>query len=232
MRSFRSLATGVLLTASACGASQGTRPEDMTAAEHRDEARRHDREGMRAPYVRGSYLGGYYDPSWGHPRGGSYWSHGYYPWSYTWSSSWDAGASHFAQAEQHDAAAAVLEKRYRETCALVAPNTAALPPLDRFVRAVVATDTGVLLQLSKDAGPPDVLLAEIQCHTAWLQLEPRPEAARDITAVNGISYTIKADADAITVSISASEPGAITELRRRAELLQPTGGAASAAAPR
>lgn len=223
MRRFRMLTTSVFLIAGACGASQGTRPEDMTAAEHSREARRHDREGMRAPYVRGSYLGGYYgDPSWGPPRGGSYWSHGYYPWSYSWSSGWDTGAPHFAEADQHEAAADVLEKRYRETCALVAASTASTPPLDRFVRSISPTDRGVVVRLAREAGPPDMLLAEIQCHTAWLQLEPRPEAANDITAVTGLEYTIRAEPDVITVAISASEPAAIAELRRRAELLRPS----------
>jgi hypothetical protein len=57
------------------------------------------------------------DPSWGHPRGGSYWPHGFYPWGCCWTSGTsgrDAGASHFAEAEEHEAAADVLEKRYRD----------------------------------------------------------------------------------------------------------------------
>jgi len=226
MRLFRTIPIGAALILAACGATSGTRPEDMTAAEHRREARQHDREGMRAPYVRGSYSGGYYgDPSWGHPRGGSYWSHGYYPWGYYWSSGWNTGESHFAEAEAHEAAADVLEKRYRETCALVAANTAPIAPLDRFVRSVAPIDRGVILRLARDAGPPDVLLAEIQCHTAWLQLTPRPQAANDVTAVKGIEYNVRAEADGIVVTITATEPGAIAELRRRAELIAPSRGA-------
>jgi hypothetical protein len=232
MRLFRTIPIGAALIVAACGSTAGTRPEDMTAAEHRREARRHDREGARAPYLRGSYLGGYYgDSSWGHPRGGSYWSHGYYPWSYYWSSRWDTGASHYAEAEEHEAAADVLEKRYRDTCALVAPNTAPIPPLDRFVRSVAPTDRGVILRLARDAGPPDMLLAEIQCHTAWLQLAPRPEAANDITAVKGIEYVVRAEADGITVTITAADPNGIAELRRRAErIAKPTSGAAVSSA--
>ena len=232
MRTFPILSSSICFAAAACGASHGTGPEDMTAVEHRDEATRHDREGMRAPYVRGSYLGGYHgDTSWGHPRGGSYWSHGYYPWAYSWSSTWDAGESHFAQAEQHQTAAGVLEKRYRDTCALVAPNTAARSPFVGFVQSVAPTERGIVLRLSRDAGPPDVLLAEIQCHTAWLQLEPRPEANSDITAVKGVDYSIRATVEGLDVSITSSEPAAVAEVRRRAEALRPA-AAARKVAPR
>ena len=218
MQLTRMLPILAVVATAACATASGTRPEDMTAGEHRREARRHDREGMRAPYIRGAYWGHHGDPSWGYPRGGSYW-HGYYPWGYSWSSSWNTGESHFAEAEAHDAAADVLERRYRDACALVAPNTAHASPIDRRVRSVTTNERGVVLRLAQDAGPPDVLLAEIQCHTAWLQLEPRPEAGSDITAVKGIDYTIRADADGITVTITASDPGAIAELHRRAALI-------------
>lgn len=222
MQLTRTIPIGAALILAACGATSGTRPEDMTATEHRGEARHHDREGMRAPYVRGSHWGGYYgDPSWGYPRGGSYW-HGYYPWGYYWSSTWSSGESHFAEAEAHEAAADVLEKRYREACSLVAPNTAHASPIDRYVRSVTPAEGGVMLQLAREAGPPDVLLAEIQCHTAWLQLAPRPDAANDITAVKGIAYNIRADANGLTVTITAKNQTAVAELRRRAELLART----------
>lgn len=229
MQIVRTIPIGAALILAACGATQGTRPEDMTAAEHRREARRHDREGMRAPYVRGSYWG-YGDPSWGYPRGGSYW-HGYYPWGYYWSSTWNTGESHFAEAEAHEAAADVLEKRYREACSLVAPNAAHDSPIDRYVTAVTPIERGVTLRLARDAGPPDVLLAEIQCHTAWLQLAPRPESATDLAAVKGIDYGIRVDGEGITVTITASDPGAIAELRRRAELIARRGNTVSSATP-
>lgn len=221
---FLQIPIGAALILAACGTTTGTRPEDMTAAEHRREARRHDREGMRAPYVRGAYYGDAY-------YGSGYWSHGFYPWGYYWSSGWNTGASHFTEADEHEAAAAVLEKRYRDTCALVAPNTAPTPPLDRFVRSATPADRGVTLRLAREAGPPDVLLAEIQCHTAWLQLAPRAEAANDITAVKGIEYAIRAEPDGIAVTITASDPQAVAELRRRAELIEKR-RAVSSATPR
>lgn len=222
MRALQTVPIGVAIALGACATSSGTRPDDMTAAEHRRDARRHDRIRESAPYIRSSYFGGYYsDPSWGHPRGGSYWNHGFYPWSYTWSSDWNAAASHATEAEEHEVAADVLEKRYRDACSLVAQDSAAQPPLDRYVRAVTPTEQGVVLRLSNDAGPPDVLLAEIRCHTAWLQLVQRPGATRDVTAVKGVEYSVRADADAISVTLTATDPTSIAELRRRAESLIP-----------
>ena len=200
-----SLATAV--TAS-CAANPGTRPEDMTATEHRTEARRHDRAGAAAPYYRGSY--------WGH-RGGSYayWGHGYYPWAYYW----DSGAVHYTEAQQHDDAAAVLEKRYRDTCGLLDPKLAHVSPFARFVTRVEPVDNGIRVWLATEAGPPDVLLAEVQCHSAWLQLAPRVEAASDVSALAGLQYVVRAEPDAIGVTITARDPQLLSELRRRAELL-------------
>lgn len=222
MSALHHLSLSAAFVLGACATTAGTRPDDMTASEHRREARRHDRIAQRAPYVRNNYFGGYFGvSSWGHPLGGSYWNHGFYPWSYTWSPDWNIGAAHTGEAEQHDVAADVLEKRYRDACSIVAADSAPQPPLDRYVRAVTPTEEGVVLRLSADAGPPDVLLAEIRCHIAWMQLASRPKTTRDLTGVAGVQYTARAEADSIVVTITANDANAIAELRRRAELLVP-----------
>lgn len=124
------------------------------------------------------------------------------------------------EAKEHRVAAGVLEKRYADTCALVGHDKGPFHPLDGHVRAVDQRERGVDLRLGPDAGPPDVLLAEIQCHTAWLQLAPRPEAANDVMAITDVQYAIRAEPDAVVVTITATSPEAVEELRRRAEILR------------
>jgi len=185
----------------------------MTAAEHRGEARRHDRQGADAPYYRGAYWGGAY-------RGGhnSYgYSGHYYPWAYYW----DAGSAHYGIAQEHEDAAVILERRYRAACGLVDPNVAPVSPFARLVKRIEPIGNGVVVRLAPEAGPPDMLLAEIQCHSAWLQLAPRTEAARDISALKGLEYMVRTEGDSITVTITSRDPQLLAELRRRAELLLP-----------
>lgn len=200
----------VVILLGACGATPGTRPDDMTAVEHRAEARRHDRQGRAAPYYRGSYWGGGY---WGH--GGPSYVYGHYPWGYYW----DSGSAHYGVAQEHEDAAAIVEKRYRDACGLVDPKAAPVSPFARLAKQITPIDNGVVLRLALEAGPPDVLLAEIQCHSAWLRLAPRTEAARDICALKGLEYMVRAEPDAIAVTITSRDPQLLPELRRRAELL-------------
>lgn len=200
------------LAVAACGAARSqTRPDDMTAREHRDASSRHEREGLRAPYVRGSYFNrglSSYGPH------GSSWSNNWYPWSY----SWNSGADHLEESDDHLAAAETLEKRYRDACALVSHDAESGSPLDRFAVAAEPLPSGVRVRATREAGPPDLMLAELRCHHAWLSIELRPGSENDVSSLAGVDYRVEAAQDEVIVTLTASDPATVAELQRRATL--------------
>jgi hypothetical protein len=189
-----------LAVTSACAGPRatgaGTRPDDMTADEHRVSARRHDEIGRQGPYLRGR--------AWA-------------PWTY----SWDPATEHLAERDAHLAAAETLETRYRKACADVPVGAESGSPLSGRAISASPIDGGVLLLLDPAAGPPDQVLAEIRCHRAWLVLEDRPGLADDVVALDHVRYSAQVRDEAIELRVTARSKDQVEELRRRASAAVP-----------
>lgn len=185
----------VLAVTAACAGPRatgaGTRPDDMTADEHRASARRHDEIGRQGPYLRGR--------AWA-------------PWTY----SWDPATEHLAERDAHVVAAETIETRYRQACADVPVDVESRSPLSGRAVSASPIDDGVLLVLDPAAGPPDQVLAEIRCHRAWLVLEDRSELSGDVVALDHVRYSAQVRDETIELRITTASSDEVEELRRRA----------------
>ncbi len=208
MRIRSSLLTAILATSAACAASRanGTHPEDMTATEHLEQARE---ASLRAST--GSRPGPYYASPYSAPR---YWSH-WYPWYYYW----DPSLEYAALADAHRAAAEELQIRFDSACALVPRGAEASSPLADYATGSAPLDTGVVIHLAPEAGPPDVVLAGLRCHRAWLVLEPRDGTDDEPLLLDGVVLVAHASDAGTEVMITVADEQAVLELQRRAAAL-------------
>lgn len=201
--------TTLLASTAACAGSRasGTHPEDMTATEHLAQARQ---ESLRAA-ASGSRGYGYAHGPYGTPR---YWSN-WYPWYYQW----DPAAEHEALADAHRAAAEELQVRFDSACALVPRGLEATSPLAAYATRTHALANGVVFQLAPEAGPPDVVLAGIRCHRAWLVLEPRAGAGDEPLLLDGVVFVAHASSAGSEVMLTVTDKTLLPELERRASLV-------------
>ena len=185
------------MVAASCAVSRAprTRPDDMTARDHRAAARAHEDVAREAPFVR--------------KRDGRWWS--YY---------WDSGREHLRERDAHLGAAETLEARYRVACDGLPIAAESTSPFERYAIAHENVKNGVVVRLAPEAGPTDAILAEIRCHWSWLQLEPRAGAANDLVAIDGLIYEAVMRDESLEVTVTAEDTGAAAELQRRAALLE------------
>jgi len=204
-----SLSATLIFAAGACATgSHGTRPGDMTAAEHTAAAREHSEQvtGMRShPY----YPGPYYGNSWGYGYG-----YGSYPWHY----SWDPDEEHRSLAAAHRDAAEQLKLEYEAACTLIPRGLDARSPLE-LATSTSPFDRGVVFHLSEQAEPPEVVLTRIRCHRAWLQLAPNDAAADSPLLVEGVTWMTHAGARGVELMATARDDRGRAELARRAALV-------------
>jgi hypothetical protein len=205
----------MLLLAGACATSHhGTRPDDMTAAEHANAAREHSEQ------ITGRHGYGVYN----NPYPGSYtnWraGSGSYPWYYYGSYySWDPDEEHRALAAAHRDAAEQLKLQYESACSLVPRGLEAMSPLDGFTTSTSPIEHGIVFHLSPQAGAPDVVLARLRCHRAWLRLAPNDVAADSPLLVEGVTWMTHAGANGVEVMATARDDRNRDELARRAALV-------------
>lgn len=213
MRTNYRLAVVLALGFAACATEKsGTRPDDMMASQHLAASAEHSRAvtgRSQAPYY------GWY--GYGHGPGYGYWGHGYasYPWYY----SWDPDAEHRALADAHRDAADQLKLRYETACAPVPKELHASSPLDAFATSTAPIERGVVFRLSPQAGDPEVVLAVLRCHRAWLALSPTDEAPTSPLMIENVSWMTHGDGPAVEVMATTDDTAARAELVRRAALL-------------
>ncbi len=132
-----------------------------------------------------------------------------------WYRSWDAGAEHAQLAAIHRSEAAQLEADYDDACRGPAGKHPTISPLGRFAVGGWPTANGVILYLSPTAGSPDLLMAMIKCHRAFMMLAPAnmDDCPLDIP---GLVLDARGTADGITVSLSVNDRALLPELKRRA----------------
>jgi hypothetical protein len=133
----------------------------------------------------------------------------------TWFGTWDTVPEHERAASVHRAAAAELDAEYEQACGGLPSEVAAVSPLQRYGVGVTATDGGVLVLLSPEAGPPDRLLSAMRCHRAWMMLGRTlmDDCPLDLP---GLQVSARGDANGIELTITVADPGLVGELQRRA----------------
>lgn len=117
-------------------------------------------------------------------------------------------------AQSHRSEAARLHAEYDDACAGMSGADVTVSPLHRYGVTGMSTATGAIVVLSREAGPPDRLMAAMRCHRAWMMLgeagmEDCPLDLRDITV------QVYGDETGISVEIAASDRTLIPELQRR-----------------
>ena len=202
----RSLA---LLLLAACTAAQNPPPRapgsrGLRASEHLDAARQHDDAAKQAavwPDTRVDDGTGRVDQLLvGMP----------------WRRQWDSPGMHEQIASEHRALAAQLHADYERACGTRSAAEASTSPIARYGLGGTTIDHGVVIFLDPAAGPPDKLIADIECHRAWMMLAP---ADMDTCPLDlaGIHVDAMGDELGITLHLTAKNPELVPELQRRAE---------------
>ena len=134
-----------------------------------------------------------------------------------WVRHWDTGSEDEQAAAVHRSQAATLRAAYERACKGKdrTPAEAAISSLDRYGIGGSVTSSAVVFELDPRAGPPDRLLADLECHRAWMMLAPEGDDA-DPLDLPGLVIDAKGDLSGITVSIVARDPATVGELQRRA----------------
>lgn len=131
-----------------------------------------------------------------------------------WVRHWDTAHDNEQAAAVHRSHAAELRAAYEQACKDRTPAEASISPLDRYGIGGRATSSTVVFYLDPKAGPPDRLLADLECHRAWMMLAPEDDAA-DPLDLPGLVIDANGDFDGITVSIRTRDPETAGELQRR-----------------
>jgi len=206
---------GLLVALSACGGSQGTHPEDMSAADHRamaqheeELAAEHDENAAGSEGVSPTTPG---DP-------GSPFIYG--------TDTYDPAARHRAHAahheelaREHEAAAEALESFENEQCAEFPPATRAACPLLGSVAAVEDVDGGVEVTFADDVNR-DAVLAHIGCHLAYAATQGHAGMDGCPLYVEGVQATAGTGAHAVVLSVSDASKLDLLRSRTRAHALE------------
>lgn len=182
-----------------CGGAQGTAPEDMSAAGHRDAARAHEEQGDRAG-VRVSR---------GSPRlGGT-------------ESRIDLGAPHRDESRDHAAAAEALEARRIAACEEVPDDEQAPCPLAAHWQSASDVTGGVEIRLSDAAGSAEEVQHRIDCHRARMAVTGFAGSPRCPLGVLGLAVrATPAEGGGVSVRLTAPDEESAGQLRARAHAMR------------
>lgn len=191
-----------------CGADPGTRPEDMSAADHRKAAAADDTEAKehQGKYNAKSRRSGAAD------AGGDTFS---FPMSsYNPTTHHLADADKFRrQAHAHRQAAATLENWEEQECGEFPAATRSACPLIGNVASVQDVDKGVRITFAQSANI-EAVIAHVKCHRAFAAVhgfEGMESCPMYVKAVN-----VDADETAHTVTFTVDDPDLVENLRARA----------------
>jgi hypothetical protein len=129
-----------------------------------------------------------------------------------WYRSWNTAGEHERLAAEHRSNAAALQEAYEQACGT--HSDAGMSPLARYGIGGWPTKDGAVVYLSKDAGPPDTLLAALHCHRAWMMLGPSDmdDCPLDLP---GLAVDARGDEGGVTLVLTIADPALIPELQRR-----------------
>lgn len=201
---------GIVVTVGVSGfaacASSGTRPEDMSAEQHRVHAEQ-ERAAAAAAAAQ-------YNPTAtrtrniaGDPTDFQYTIEVYNPTlSYK-----DAAERHQREAAQHAAAAATLENFEDGQCKELPPEVRAECPLLGQIRAATDIPGGVMVTLSPGV-PADAFIAHVQCHLAFAHTAGHDGMDACPLFIHGVQATA---GEGRTVRFTVDAAALVPELRRR-----------------
>jgi hypothetical protein len=132
-----------------------------------------------------------------------------------WVRSWDPTGEHERSAAGHRGKADELLADYERKCGQRSTDEVAESPLHRYGIGGFQTSTGIVIYLSSGAGPADKLIADIDCHRAWMMLGPAnmDDCPLDLP---GIHFDARGDENGITVTLGVESLKLVPELQRRA----------------
>lgn len=229
-RGIVALAAGLALAACA---APGTRPDDMSAAEHREQANKHAR--------RGEQHGALYDPRrseqrdvW-HPDVGEAGAGFFSKEVYNPTAVHEQHAEeHGAHAEEHLAAARELESFETEQCARFPKETRAVCPLlggivavedlevrpppppvrPKGVPAQRAWRRGVRIEFAPGTNL-DAVVAHMRCHVAFARARAGEGMHACPLYLDPRSLRVRRGVEAGTVELTTTDPALLDELRHR-----------------
>lgn len=141
-----------------------------------------------------------------------------------WFFSWNADADHERLAATHRSQAVALEAAYEQACGDRPHAQLAGSPLAEHALGSWNTSAGAIIFMSASAGPPERLLADLQCHRAWMMLQPAFGMEECPLDLPGLLLDARGDRENITLSIVIRDPNLVDELHRRvARELERTG---------
>jgi hypothetical protein len=132
-----------------------------------------------------------------------------------WVRRWDTGSENEQAAAVHRSHAAALRDAYEQACKDRTPAEASTSPLERHGIGGSVTTNRIVFYLDASAGPRDRVLADLECHRAWMMLAPEADDA-DPLDLPDLAIDATGDLDGITVSLAARDPDILPELQRRA----------------
>jgi len=131
-----------------------------------------------------------------------------------WHRHWASPEEHEQAAAAHRGAADELQAAYEHACGTRTGDEVTRSPIARFGIGGVPAPEGVIVFLAPDAGPADHLLADIDCHRAWMMLAPADmdDCPLDLP---GLRVDALGDDGGITLRITIRDPALVPELQRR-----------------
>ena len=224
----------IWLLAAGCASTSGARPDDMSAAEHREAAASHEQE--RAAHAQ------QYDPearpvassvppisAYHGPAGASSSIGTFSPREYNPTEEHQRNAEkHAKHAADHAAAADALEAFEAEECGRFPPRTRRSCPL--LGKVIGVEDIDAQAQGSKKRGirirfvegiSRDAVIAHMRCHIAFGRTQGRKGMDHCPLYVEGVDVGASTGSEANTVDLLVEDGALVDELRRRARAHMP-----------
>jgi hypothetical protein len=112
-------------------------------------------------------------------------------------------------------AAPTGDSEYDRLCTGVAPEHRAKCPIGAWAQSADDVEGGVLLHLNASAPPPDETQKRMRCHRAWMAHDPSNAMPRCPLGSPGITITATSGGAGTDLSLIASKPEDVQEVRRR-----------------
>lgn len=192
------------------GCAHGTRPQDMTAEQHRAVAQQEDREAHKEAAA--AYSGA---------PGASALNAGINPELYLYPQGSDLGQNEWSDAQrlelrarEHEQAAADLERSEDAECKTVPTPQRTTCPLLGSVNEIRDIDGGERVRFN-DPARASALLPQMRCHYAYARAHGFSDSPQCALYMQGLDFRQDVDPHAIDIVVVGGGAKATAELRRR-----------------
>jgi hypothetical protein len=117
-------------------------------------------------------------------------------------------------AAAHRSEADAIHAAYDEACRDRPANEITVSPIMRYAIGGAPIEAGAVIYLPSSAGPAKRVLAEVECHRAWMRLAPAnmDDCPLDLA---GLAISATTTPDGITLTLTIANPKLVPELQRR-----------------